>query len=142
MFRRATLCLVMSAAIGCGRSAETEDQALAGPPPTSDAEAPAPPPASGPVQIEMKNVRLHVAEGVVLDVRALRGEMISTKRGVPPVFDDSESYTIRLDYADIGMDMASLTRLMTSVLFGVSQFDPSALAAKTAQPKLGARPSE
>ena len=112
MFRRATLCLVLSAAIGCGRSAETEDQALAGPPPTSDAEAPAPPPASGPVQIEMKNVRLHVAEGVVLDVRALRGEMISTKRGVPPVFDDSESYTIRLDYADIGMDMASLTRLM------------------------------
>ena len=35
-------------------------------------------PASPPnVQIEMKNVRLHIADGIVLDIRSLRGVMVS-----------------------------------------------------------------
>ena len=118
MIRRALLCLLVPAAIyGCGRPAGIDrGQPTAEPPAVSDAATASPPEAAGPVQIEMKNVRLRVAEGVVLNVRTLRGEMISTTRGAPPVFDDTRSYTLRLHHADIGMDMASLTRLMNDHL--------------------------
>ncbi len=66
--------------------------------------------------IEMRNVALHVADGVVLDVRTLDGEFISHSASNPPVFDDPKSYTLRLRAADLGMDGASLTNLLQQSL--------------------------
>jgi hypothetical protein len=60
----------------------------------------------------MRNVALHVADGVVLAVRSLDGELVSRVPGQPPVFDDPRSYTLRLRAADLAMDAASLTRLL------------------------------
>jgi hypothetical protein len=74
-----------------------------------NAPAPAPAPRCG---IEMRNVALRVAEGVVLDVRALDGEFISHARADPPIFDDPNSYTLRLRAADLAMDGPSLTNLL------------------------------
>ena len=54
------------------------------------------PAAPADVQIEMNNVRLHPADGIVLDVAHLRGTMVSRKTGSPPVFDDQQSYVLRL----------------------------------------------
>ena len=68
------------------------------------------------VQLEMKNVKLHVGERVVLDVRHLRGTMISTSAG-PPVFDDGRSYTIRLQSAEMSMEMTSLQALLNDHVF-------------------------
>lgn len=68
------------------------------------------------VQLEMKNVRLHVADGIVLDVARLRGAMIS-KTGAPPVFDDQSSYTLHLRSGEIAMDMASLQTLLNRHVF-------------------------
>jgi hypothetical protein len=65
-----------------------------------------------PVQIEMKNVRLHTPGGVTLDVRDLRGSMISRWLGAPPVFDNQESYVLHLSSANISMDMDSLANLL------------------------------
>jgi len=70
-----------------------------------------------PVQIEMKNVRLHAADGIVLDIRALRGEMISRQAQRVPVFDDPSSYVLHVFDGQVSMDMASLTRLMNDRLF-------------------------
>src|SRR5678816_238728 len=89
-------------------------------PPAPNPPAPAPPPISqaapstsaGPVQIEMKNVRLHLDEGLILNVRTLRGEMTSTRPGEPPIFDDARSYALHVFTGDVGLDMASLTNLM------------------------------
>jgi len=64
----------------------------------------------------MKNVRLHLDEGIVLDVRSLRGEMVSKIAG-PPVFDDPRSYLMRISRAELSMDMASLTSLMNDHIF-------------------------
>jgi hypothetical protein len=64
----------------------------------------------------MRNVALHVAEGVVLEVRSLDGEFISHSRVDPPIFDDPKSYTLRLRKADLGMDGASLTNLLKQAL--------------------------
>jgi hypothetical protein len=67
--------------------------------------------------VEMRNVALHVADGVVLHVRSLDGEFISQRRGVPPVFDDPRSYTLRLRTADLAMDAVSLTNLLNQRAF-------------------------
>jgi hypothetical protein len=60
----------------------------------------------------MRHVALHVADGVVLDVTSLDGELVSRKAGQPPVFDDAGSYVMRLRTADATMDAESLTTLV------------------------------
>ena len=69
------------------------------------------------MQIEMKNVSLHVSEGVVLAVRHLRGEMITVRAGHPPVFDDQRSYVLHVNSAELAMDMDSLTHLLNDHVF-------------------------
>ena len=65
-----------------------------------------------PVQIEMRKVRLHSDERIVLDVRRLRGTMNSRTAGAPPIFDDQRSYVLDLAAAEIAIDVASLEHLM------------------------------
>jgi hypothetical protein len=62
--------------------------------------------------VEMRNVALHVADGVVLKVRVLDGEFVGQTRGVPPTFDDPQSYSLRLRSADLALDAPSLTNLL------------------------------
>jgi len=69
------------------------------------------------VQLEMKNVRLHVDEGIVLDVTRLRGVMVSRSADRPPVFDDQNSYVLHLQVAEMSMDMPSLQNLMNRHVF-------------------------
>jgi hypothetical protein len=70
------------------------------------------------VQLEMKNVRLHVDDGIILDVSRLRGVMISRSEGSPPVFDDQRSYVLHVQTASISMKMSSLQNLMNRHVFG------------------------
>jgi len=61
-------------------------------------------------------VRLHLADDIVLAVTTLDGEFIARTAAAPPVFDDPRSYTLRLRSADLAMDVASLTALITRAL--------------------------
>ncbi len=75
--------------------------------------------AAGPgVQIEMKNVRLHAADGIVLDVANLRGTMVSRTAGAPPVFDDQRSFVLHLRHAELSLDVMSLQNLLNQFVFG------------------------
>jgi hypothetical protein len=49
-------------------------------------------------------------------VHALDGEFVSHKAGEPPVFDDPNSYTLRIKTADLAMDPVSLTNLIQQSL--------------------------
>src|SRR2546430_10910080 len=49
-------------------------------------------PPDTPVQVQMRNVALHVDADTILSIRQLRGELISTHPGAPPVFDDKNSF--------------------------------------------------
>jgi hypothetical protein len=69
------------------------------------------------VQIEMRNVQLHVDDGIVLAIDRLRGEMISRSEGKPPVFDDPKSYVLNVSSGAMSMDMESLTALMNRHVF-------------------------
>ena len=73
-------------------------------------------PTARPVQIEMRNVQLHVDEGIVLAVERLRGEMLS-RSARPPVFDDPKSYVLNVSSAAMSMDMESLSALMNRHVF-------------------------
>jgi hypothetical protein len=84
------------------------------------AVAAADPPSQIRCGIDMRNVVLHVTEGIVLRVRTLDGELIANKSSTPPVFDDPNSYTLRLAAAEMSMDSASLTTLMSRVFPGKS----------------------
>jgi len=72
--------------------------------------------------VEMRNVSLHLADGVVLAVRALDGEFVSQTHGAPPVFDDPRSYVLRLKTADLTMDPASLTALLAQQAARIEKF--------------------
>jgi hypothetical protein len=107
----AELVLMAIGLPGCGRGTAAPAQAQAAERPA--APAPAAPP-SHPVRcaVEMRHVALHVADGVVLEVANLDGEFISRIAGAPPVFDDQQSYTLKLRDADISMSAESLTNLL------------------------------
>jgi hypothetical protein len=60
----------------------------------------------------MRNVALHVADGVILHIRTLDGEFVSRSRTEPPVFDDPASYTLRVRAANLSLDAASLTNML------------------------------
>jgi hypothetical protein len=88
-------------------------------PDTDNPPRTAPPPAltRGPVRVEMKNVNLHMAEGVVLKIHSLRGALMRTASSRPPVFDDRNSFVMRIDAGEIAMSTASLTALMNNYVF-------------------------
>ena len=70
--------------------------------------------------IDMRNLLLNVASGIVLHVRTLDGELVSRATNSPPIFDDPSSYTLRLKTADMTIDAPSLTALMARVFTGAS----------------------
>jgi len=76
--------------------------------------------AAGPARVrcgvEMRNVALRIADDVILQVRTLDGEFISRQRARPPIFDDPNSYTLRLKSAEIAMDGASLTNMLREAM--------------------------
>jgi len=76
-----------------------------------------PPSSPGPVSVDFQNVALHVADGVVMEVRHLQGALISERRGAPPNFDDVHSYSLRIDAGEVAMSPASLTRLLNTRVF-------------------------
>jgi hypothetical protein len=69
-----------------------------------------------PTKVTMRNVDFHAADGVVLRVRRLTGEMHATKNGIVD-FDDIASYVIDVSSAEVGMTGADLTNLMNNYVF-------------------------
>lgn len=70
------------------------------------------------VSARMRNVALHVGNGVELQVLDLAGHLLSTSAG-PPVFDNVSSYVVAIDAARVAMSPESLTNLMNNHVFAV-----------------------
>jgi hypothetical protein len=116
VFRLRRLSLILSALAlnACGRAESTSPV----PPATGEAPASVATPApAGPVRLDMKNVRLHVAPGIVLTIPDLQGEMVTTEAGRPPVFDDQRSYVLHVASGRVSLNMAGLARLMNDHVF-------------------------
>lgn len=70
------------------------------------------------VGIQIQNVNLLLTRDIVLNVRSLRGELESTKPSMPVTFDDSNSFIVSADSAEIHITTSSMTALMNEYVFG------------------------
>jgi len=90
----------------CQQGPFSRAAAIAGKPDTED--------DSRLVQIEMKNVNFRLARDIVMEVRKLRGQLKPNKPGVPVTFDDSDSFVVVVDSAEVAITPESLSALMNS----------------------------
>jgi hypothetical protein len=79
------------------------------------ARAPSPKPRS--VEVDMRNVDLHMTSDITLRVHALRGRFVPTKPDGVPNLDDSDSYVVEVDAGEVAMGEASLNALMNEHVF-------------------------
>jgi hypothetical protein len=130
-------CVFAVSVIGCKEKPKPPVAAVS-PAPVSPAPSPTPAPReqaqrkSTDVEIEMKTVRLHVDDGIVLDINRLRGVMLSRTPGKPPIFDDQRSYVLNISSADMSMDMASLSSLMNAHVFAYKNAPLTDLSVRAA----------
>jgi hypothetical protein len=118
--QRAAVIALLAALSGCGRSAPSPEGSVATsgdkPADAVDARSADEKPRST-VHASFQNVHLHIAAGVVLEVRHLEGELVPKTSGGIPAFDDRQSFTLRIETAELAMTPASLTRLLNDHVF-------------------------
>jgi hypothetical protein len=71
-------------------------------------------PQSSAVQTEMRNVTYHFTEDVWVQIHALNGELVPTSGHDFPVFDDKNSFNIRIATASIGITPDALANSLNS----------------------------
>lgn len=65
----------------------------------------------------MRHVDYHVLPAAVLNIDRLRGELLGTRPGKPPVFDEKDSFVMRIDSAEIAISQESLAGLLNDYVF-------------------------
>ncbi len=68
------------------------------------------------VQTQMRNVMYHFTGDVSVHIRTLRGELVPIK-GTFPVFDDKNSFILRIMSGEIAMTPQSLSNVLNSYVF-------------------------
>ena len=68
------------------------------------------------VDVQMRNVLYHYTDQVSVHIRALRGSFVPLK-GEMPVFDDKNSFALRIMSAEIAISPASLSNVLNSSVF-------------------------
>jgi hypothetical protein len=69
---------------------------------------------AGAVEIQMRNVNFRLTRDIALEVRSLRGQLRRTNPEVPVTFDDSETFFVRIDTAEVATSADALAALMNS----------------------------
>jgi hypothetical protein len=77
-------------------------------------EAPA---KQAPVDVQMRNVNLHLDQGIVLEIRSLRGQMVPAGGIKPVTLDDVNSFGMRIDSAEIALSAKNLSDLLNRYVF-------------------------
>jgi len=71
-----------------------------------------------PVEAELRNVHFEAAPGIVLRIRRLRGQLVPTEPDRPPVFDEPQSFRLRVAEGEVAIDADSLRVLVDEHVFG------------------------
>jgi len=69
------------------------------------------------VQAEIRNVMYHFSDKIVAHIRMLSGELEPVGGKDIPVFDDENSFNLRISNAEIAMNTASLTSAFNTYVF-------------------------
>src|SRR6202790_4341962 len=78
--------------------------------PTSDKQ-------EGTVQTQMRNVSYHFSDTVMVEIRSLNGELVPLGKNEFPIFDDRDSFDMRINSGEIAIDSLSLANLLNSYVF-------------------------
>jgi len=66
----------------------------------------------------MRNVMYHFRDDVAVHIRRLGGELVPAEGRLMPVFDDKESFTLRITAAEVAVRADSLARILNDNVFG------------------------
>jgi hypothetical protein len=75
------------------------------------------PEARVPVEVQMRNVNLHLDQFIVLEIRSLRGQMVPASGAKPVTLDDVNSFVTRIDSAEIALSAKTLSDLLNRYVF-------------------------
>src|SRR6202162_6036458 len=71
----------------------------------------------GTVQAQMSNVTFHFSETVAVEIKSLAGELVPVGKNEFPVFDDKDSFNLRISTAEIAIDSSNLASVLNSYVF-------------------------
>jgi hypothetical protein len=69
------------------------------------------------VQTQMKNVRYHFTESATVYIKTLNGELLPTESAEFPIFDNKDSFRLRIGYAEIDITAGDLASVFNSYVF-------------------------
>ena len=68
------------------------------------------------VEVDMRNVDLHITPQIELQVRHLRGRFVPVGARPAPYLDDPSSYTVTVDTGEVAVDLPSLNAIVSRAL--------------------------
>src|SRR6202521_5763549 len=71
----------------------------------------------GTVQTQMSNVTFRFSESVAVEIKSLNGELVPLGKNEFPVFDDKDSFNLRISTAEIAIDSSNLASVLNSYVF-------------------------
>jgi hypothetical protein len=71
----------------------------------------------GTVQTQMRNVTFRFSETVAVEIKSLNGVLVPLGKNEFPVFDDKDSFNLRISTAEIGIDSSNLANVLNSYVF-------------------------
>jgi len=69
------------------------------------------------VQTQMRNVRYHFSDAVMVEIKSLSGELVPVGNNEFPIFDDKNSFSLRINAAEIAIDSSNLANVLNSYVF-------------------------
>ena len=74
----------------------------------------------GTVQTQMRNVTYHFSDTVMVEIKSLNGELVPLGKNEFPIFDDRDSFDLRISTGEIAIDSANLANVLNSYVFARS----------------------
>jgi hypothetical protein len=71
----------------------------------------------GTVQTQMSNVTFRFSETVAVQIKSLNGVLVPIGKNDFPVFDDKDSFNLRINTAEIAIDSSNLANVLNSYVF-------------------------
>jgi hypothetical protein len=71
----------------------------------------------GTVQTQMSNVTFHLSETVAVEIKSLNGMLVPLGNNEFPIFDDKDSFNLRISTAEIAIDSSNLANVLNSYIF-------------------------
>jgi hypothetical protein len=71
----------------------------------------------GLVQTQMRNVTFRFSDNVAVQIKSLNGALVPVGKNELPVFDDKNSFNLRISTAEVAMDSSNLANALNSYVF-------------------------